>query len=30
MDSKELKDKMATAGVEGPPTFFYYTIAKKY
>jgi len=30
MASKELKDKMAAAGVEGPPTFFYYTIAKKY
>src|SRR3954465_13518773 len=30
MDSKELKDKMAAAGVEGPPTVFYYTIAKKY
>jgi len=30
MDSKELKDKMAASGVEGPPTFFYYTIAKKY
>ncbi|WP_460558226.1 hypothetical protein [Ferruginibacter profundus] len=30
MASKDLKDKMAAAGVEGPPTFFYYTIAKKY
>lgn len=30
MASKDLKDKMAAAGVEGPPTFWYYTIAKKY
>ncbi|MGC4103187.1 hypothetical protein [Ferruginibacter sp.] len=30
MASKDLKDKMAAAGVEGPPTIFYYTIAKKY
>jgi hypothetical protein len=30
MDSKELKDKMTAAGVEGPPTAFFYTIAKKY
>ncbi len=28
--SKDLKDKMAEAGVEGPPTIFYYTVAKKY
>ena len=30
MASKDLKDKMAAAGVEGPPTVFYYTVAKKY
>ena len=30
MASKDLKDKMTAAGVEGPPTVFYYTIAKKY
>jgi hypothetical protein len=30
MASKDLKDKMAAAGVEGPPTAFYYTVAKKY
>jgi hypothetical protein len=30
MESKELKDKMAAAGVEGAPAVFYYTIAKKY
>ena len=28
--SPELKKKMEEAGVEGPPTFFYYTVAKKY
>jgi hypothetical protein len=28
--SKDLKDKMAEAGVEGPPTFFYYNIVQKY
>lgn len=28
--SPELKKIMEEAGVEGPPTFFYYTIAKKY
>jgi hypothetical protein len=28
--SKELKDKMAEAGVEGPPSFFYYKIVAKY
>ena len=30
MNSKDLKDKMATAGVEGPPSFFYYKVAQKY
>ena len=30
MTSKDLKDKMAAAGVEGPPTIFYYSVAKKY
>jgi len=30
MASKDLKDKMAAAGVEGAPTIFYYTVAKKY
>ena len=28
--SPELKAKMEAGGVEGPPVFFYYTIAKKY
>ena len=28
--SQELKDKMAKAGVEGPPTFFFYNIVQKY
>jgi hypothetical protein len=28
--SKDLKDKMAEAGVEGPPTFFYYNIVQMY
>ena len=28
--SKDLKDKMDEAGVEGPPGFFYYKIAAKY
>ena len=28
--SKDLKDKMAEAGVEGAPTFFYYNIVQKY
>lgn len=28
--SKDLKDKMAEAGVDGPPTFFYYNIVQKY
>lgn len=30
MASKDLKDKMAAAGVEGPPTMWYYTVVKKY
>jgi hypothetical protein len=30
MASKDLKDKMTAAGVEGPPSFWYYTVAKKY
>lgn len=30
MNSKDLKDKMAAAGVEGPPTIHFYTVAKKY
>ncbi len=30
MKSKDLKDKMAAAGVEGPPSFFYYKVAQKY
>ena len=30
MSSKDLKDKMAEAGVDGPPSFFYYKIAAKY
>ena len=30
MASKDLKDKMAAAGVTGPPSIFYYTVAKKY
>lgn len=30
MASKDLKDRMAAAGVVGAPTFFYYTVAKKY
>lgn len=28
--SPELKAKMEAGGVEGPPSFFYYTVAKKY
>lgn len=28
--SKDLKDKMTEAGVDGPPSFFYYTIVQKY
>jgi hypothetical protein len=30
MKSKDLKDKMTEAGVEGPPTVFFYRIAVKY
>lgn len=30
MKSKDLKDKMAAAGVEGPPTIFYYTVTQRY
>jgi hypothetical protein len=30
MNSKDLKDKMAEAGVDGPPSFFFYKIAAKY
>jgi len=30
MKSKDLKDKMAEAGVEGAPSFFFYKIAQKY
>lgn len=30
MNSKDLKDKMAAAGVEGPPTIWYYNMAKRY
>lgn len=30
MKSKDLKDKMAEAGVEGPPGFFFYNIVQKY
>lgn len=30
LNSKDLKDKMAKAGVEGPPTFFFYNIVQKY
>jgi hypothetical protein len=28
--SKDLKDKMTKAGVEGPPAFFFYKIVQKY
>ena len=28
--SKDLKDKMAAAGVEGPPTMFFYNVVKRY
>ena len=28
--SKDLKDKMTEAGVEGPPTFFWYNVAQTY
>ena len=30
MNSQDLKDRMSKAGVEGPPTFFFYNVAKKY
>ncbi|MEO6730845.1 MAG: hypothetical protein ABIN01_06485 [Ferruginibacter sp.] len=30
LKSNDLKDKMANAGVDGPPTFFFYNIAQKY
>lgn len=30
LKSKDLKDKMAKAGVEGPPTFFFYNVVQKY
>ncbi len=30
INSKDLKDKMAEAGVVGPPSFFYYKVAQKY
>jgi len=30
MNSKDLKDKMAEAGVDGPPAFFFYKISAKY
>ncbi len=30
LKSKDLKDKMAEAGVDGPPSFFYYNIVQKY
>lgn len=30
MNSKDLKDKMKTGGVEGVPTFFFYRIVQKY
>lgn len=30
LNSLDLKDKMAKAGVEGTPTFFYYKIVQKY
>ena len=30
LNSKDLKDKMAKAGVEGQPTFFFYNIVQKY
>lgn len=30
MASKDLKDKMAEAGVEGPPTIFMYNVVQKY
>jgi hypothetical protein len=30
MASKDLKDKMAAAGVEGPPTIYFYNVTKSY
>ena len=30
INSKDLKDKMKEAGVEGPPSFFFYRIVEKY
>jgi hypothetical protein len=30
MSSKDLKDKMTAAGVEGPPTIFFYNVVKSY
>lgn len=30
MASKDLKDKMAAAGVEGPPSIFYYNVVQRY
>ncbi|MDQ6761028.1 MAG: hypothetical protein M3015_00195 [Bacteroidota bacterium] len=30
LKSKDLKDKMAEAGVDGPPSFFYYNIVQKF
>lgn len=30
MNSKDLKDKMAEAGVTGPPDIFFYTVVQKY
>ncbi|HSN59619.1 MAG TPA: hypothetical protein VLR49_01700 [Ferruginibacter sp.] len=30
MASKDLKDKMAAAGVEGPPTIYFYDVVKSY
>ena len=30
MNSKDLKDKMAEAGVVGPPDIFFYTVVKRY
>jgi len=30
LNSKDLKEKMAKAGVEGPPSFFFYNIVQKY
>jgi hypothetical protein len=30
MASKDLKNKMAAAGVEGPPTMFFYNVVKRY